>query len=147
MLYDESVASDTNARVSALLRDLAAVQTSPQSRWGYRRAASAILSLDEPLEALVQKDGTLRKIPHIGPSSTRVILELLRTGRSTRSSARSPGAADRRRWSAAAGCARRFSAGRRWPPPCARRLAGPRLADYRGDLQMHSTCSDGRARR
>src|SRR5688572_9769448 len=54
---------DTNGRVGALLRDLAAVQTSVQSRWGYKRAASAILSLEEPLEALLQPDGTLRKIP------------------------------------------------------------------------------------
>src|SRR5438094_942871 len=30
----------------------------------------------------LQPDGTLRKIPHVGPSSTRVILEVLKTGRS-----------------------------------------------------------------
>ncbi len=73
---------DTNGRVGALLRDLAAVQTSQQSRWGYKRAASAILSLEEPLEALLQDDGTLRKIPGIGPASSRVILEYLKTGAS-----------------------------------------------------------------
>src|SRR5262245_48199540 len=49
--------ADANARVGALLRDLAAVQTSPQSRWGYKRAASAILTLEEPLEDLLQPDG------------------------------------------------------------------------------------------
>jgi DNA polymerase/3'-5' exonuclease PolX len=68
--------------VSALLRDLAEVQTSQQSKWGYKRAASAVLALDEPLESLLEPDGTLRKIPNIGPSSTRVILEVLRTGHS-----------------------------------------------------------------
>src|ERR687893_832151 len=73
---------DSNAKVGALLRDLAAVQTSQQSKWGYRRAAQAILDLEEPLESLLPADGTLRKIPNVGPSSLRVIHEFLATGRS-----------------------------------------------------------------
>jgi hypothetical protein len=48
---------DSNAKVGALLRDLAAVQTSQQSKWGYRRAAQAILDLvampDPPLRLLL----------------------------------------------------------------------------------------------
>lgn len=146
MLYDESVASDTNARVSALLRDLAAVQTSPQSRWGYRRAASAILSLDEPLEALVQKDGTLRKIPHVGPSSTRVILEFLRSGgsetveRAVAGSGRLREVERSRELREAFLSRAQVAAALRAPA-----RGAPRLADYRGDLQMHSTYSDGRA--
>jgi hypothetical protein len=66
---------DTNAKVAALLRDLAAVQTSQQSKWGYKRAAAAILDLDKPLESLLQPDGTLPKIPDVGPSSLRVVNE------------------------------------------------------------------------
>src|SRR5437868_7916018 len=73
---------DTNGLIAGLLRDLAAVQKSTQSRWGYKRAASAVLNLEEPIESFLQPDGTLRKIPNIGPSSTRVILEVLRTGSS-----------------------------------------------------------------
>src|SRR5690348_17220379 len=73
---------DTNGLIAGLLRDLAAVQKSTQSKWGYKRAAQAILALDEPIESFLQPDGTLRKIPNIGPSSTRVILEVLRTGSS-----------------------------------------------------------------
>src|SRR5581483_7754410 len=73
---------DTNGLIAGLLRDLAAVQKSTQSKWGYKRAAQAILALDEPIESFLQPDGTLRKIPNIGPSSTRVILEVLRTGTS-----------------------------------------------------------------
>ena len=73
---------DINGIVSAALRDFAWVQTSTQSRWGYKRAASAVLALEEPIESLLQPDGTLRKIPNIGPSSTRVILEVLKTGTS-----------------------------------------------------------------
>jgi histidinol phosphatase-like PHP family hydrolase len=138
-------ARDTNAKVSALLRDLAAVQTSQQSKWGYRRAAQAILDLDEPLEALLQPDGTLRKIPHVGPSSLRVILELLKTGRSETvetAVASSPKAAEvvrsrelRGNFLSAAQVAQvlRFQKDR-----------GLRASDYRGDLQMHSAYSDGR---
>src|SRR5436190_8633474 len=73
---------DMNGKIAALLRDFAAIQKSKQSMWGYKRAAAAILALDEPIESLVQPDGTLRKIPNVGPSSTRIILELLRTGTS-----------------------------------------------------------------
>src|SRR5712691_6648371 len=73
---------DMNGNIAALLRDFAAIQKSKQSMWGYKRAASAILTLEEPIESFLQPDGTLRKIPNIGPSSTRVILELVRTGSS-----------------------------------------------------------------
>ena len=73
---------DLNSMVAALLRDFAAVQTSQQSKWGYKRAAAAIVALEEPLESLLQIDGTLRKIPNVGPSSTRVILEILQSGSS-----------------------------------------------------------------
>src|SRR5881628_3612983 len=73
---------DMNGKIAALLRDFAAIQKSKQSMWGYKRAAAAILALEEPIESLVQADGTLRKIPNIGPSSTRVILEVLQTGTS-----------------------------------------------------------------
>src|SRR3954453_12763424 len=73
---------DMNGKIAALLRDFAAIQKSTQSKWGYKRAASAILDLEEPIEALLQADGTLRKIPNIGPSSSRVILEVLKTGKS-----------------------------------------------------------------
>src|SRR4051812_11291603 len=73
---------DMNGKIAALLRDFAAIQKSKQSMWGYKRAAAAVLALEEPIESLVQHDGTLRKIPNIGPSSTRVILEVLQTGTS-----------------------------------------------------------------
>src|SRR5215203_3336015 len=90
-------ALDTNRTIASLLRDLAAVQASTQSKWGYKRAASAVLNLEEPIEAYLQPDGTLRKIPNIGPSSTRVILEVLQTGHSAivdAAVAESPRAAD-----------------------------------------------------
>ena len=65
--------SDTNMLIAGFLSDLAAVQTSVQRKWGYKQAAAAIRGLDEPIEAFVQPDGALRRIPRIGPASTRVI--------------------------------------------------------------------------
>jgi histidinol phosphatase-like PHP family hydrolase len=136
---------DTNAAVGALLRDLAAVQKSQQSKWGYRRAAQAILDLEEPLESLLQRDGTLRKIPNVGPSSLRVIHEFLKTGRSDiveQAVGESSKVAEVTRSrelrgnflsSAQVAQVLRFEQHR-----------GVGLRDYRGDLQMHSEYSDGR---
>ncbi|HEX7283610.1 MAG TPA: hypothetical protein VF239_16245, partial [Vicinamibacterales bacterium] len=74
--------TDINSVVAGWLRDLAFVQKSPQSGWGYKRAASAVMHLDVPIDTLLKEDGTLEKIPQVGPASTRVILEVLRTGMS-----------------------------------------------------------------
>ena len=138
-------ALDTNAKVGALLRDLAAVQTSQQSKWGYKRAAAAILDLDEPLESLLQSDGSLRKIPHVGPSSLRVVHEVLQTGRSETvdhavGGSTKAGEVARRRElrdnflsSAQVAEVLRFQKRR-----------GVQPKHYRGDLQMHSEYSDGR---
>jgi histidinol phosphatase-like PHP family hydrolase len=136
---------DTNAKVGALLRDLAEVQTSQQSKWGYKRAAQAILDLDEPLESLRQPDGTLRKIANVGPSSLRVIYEFLDTGhsdiveRAVGESSKAATVARSRELrghflsSAQVAEVLRFEQER-----------GLRPRDYRGDLQMHSEYSDGR---
>lgn len=135
---------DLNGKIAALLRDFAAVQPSKQKMWGYKRAAAAVLALDEPIEALLQPDGTLRKIPNIGPASSRIILEVLNTGTSPTIEAAISGSGqqpdiDRRRGlrgnflSRAQVIAALRNAG----------LQGPTRDQYRGDLQMHSTYSDG----
>src|SRR5688500_17161279 len=141
---DAAVQVDTNLLVAGLLRDLAETQTSTQRAWGYKQAAGAILGLDEPIEQLVQPDGTLARIPRIGPSSTRVIHEVLATGgsalveRAVEASGRR-GEVDRRR-----GLRAHFlSRARVRAINADSSLGGPRVADYRGDLQMHSTWSDG----
>jgi putative hydrolase len=136
--------TDVNGTVAALLRDLAAVQKSQQSMWGYKRAAAAILALEEPLESLLQPDGTLRKIAHVGPSSLRVVMEVLQTGASPTvehaiaESGKRPDI-DRRRDLREHFLSRAqvLSALRN------RKLRGPSIADYHGDLQMHSVWSDG----
>jgi len=135
---------DTNARVGALLRDLAAVQTSVQSRWGYKRAAAAILNLEEPLEELIQPDGTIRKIAGIGPASSRVILEYLQTGssptveRAVQESSRTREVIRSRELREHFLSRAQVAAALKNP-----KLGSLRLEHYRGDLQMHSRYSDG----
>jgi histidinol phosphatase-like PHP family hydrolase len=149
----------TNSKIAGLLRTLASVQTSRQSKMGYARAAETIESLPEPIESYLQDDGTLRKIPQVGPSSTRVILEVLRTGTSetvTKAIAESGKAAQFEKQlaagvsttgesaAAAAGVSTTFlSRSEVLAALKNKRLRGVSWDDYRGDLQMHSTYSDG----
>ena len=136
--------NDTNGLIAALLRDLATVQTSQQSRWGYKRAAAAVRNLEEPIESLLQPDGTLRKIPQVGPSSSRVILEVLRTGRSE--TVERAVAASGKGSEVAKSRELRGNFLTRAQVVAAlrnRKLRGPVPSAYRGDLQMHSTWSDG----
>src|SRR5215211_7282354 len=72
--------SDVNAVIAGYLRDLAFAQSSQQKMFGYKRAAAAIVALDEPITSLIGPDGALPRIPGIGPGSTRIIREILETG-------------------------------------------------------------------
>ncbi len=136
--------SDTNGLIAALLRDLASIQQSKQSEWGYRRAAATIYALDESIESMLGPDGSLPKIPSVGPKSAQVIAEVIRTGTSTtveravRESGKTEEIEARRRY-------RQHFLSRAQVVAALRdkRLSGPALGDYRGDLQMHSTWSDG----
>ena len=136
--------TDINAIVAGWLRDLAFVQQSPHSRWGYKRAASAVMHLDVPIDTLLNENGTLQKIPSIGPASTRVILEVLGTGASAtveKAVEASPHRADvlRRRGLRSNFLSRAAAlAAMRTDKPLA-----PALTDYHADLQMHSDWSDG----
>lgn len=143
MASDASVA-DTNGLIGGLLHDMASAQTSTQSRWGYQRAAAAVLALDEPIEALVQPAGTLRKIANVGPSSTRVILEVLRTGGSP-TVERAVAATDQMAAVARSRGLREHFLSRARVLAILRdpTIRAVRRDDYRGDLQMHSVWSDG----
>jgi putative hydrolase len=136
--------ADTNIVIAGLLGDLAAAQADPQRKFGYKQAASAIRWLEEPIEALVQPDGTLRRIPRIGPASTRVIMEVIHTGGSPfveaaiDASSRRGDVLRRRTYRDhffSRARVRAILADSSW--------SGPRREDYHGDLQMHSTWSDG----
>jgi histidinol phosphatase-like PHP family hydrolase len=136
--------ADINAVVGGLLRDLAFAQTSPQKTFGYKRAASAVLSLERPLTALLETDRALPKIPGIGPASSRVIYEVLDTGVSPtveEAVAGSLRAAEiRRRRALRDHFLSRAAVAAILADPA---RGGPDVNDYRGDLQMHSEWSDG----
>jgi len=138
--------ADINAVIGGYLRDLAFAQSSPQKIFGYKRAAAAILALDVPLTDLVGPDGTLPRIPGIGPGSTRVIREILDTGESPtveHAVERSDRRADiERRRQLRRNFLSRAEVSRILSDPA---LTGPTLQQYRGDLQMHSEWSDGYA--
>lgn len=135
---------DVNAVVGGLLRDLAFVQTSPQRTLGYKRAASAVLALELPLTKLQLPDGTLTKIPGIGPASSRVILEVLDTGTSAtvELAVERSGRGDeiRQRRALRTHFLSRAEVVRILTDPA---FGGPLPAQYLGDLQMHSEWSDG----
>jgi histidinol phosphatase-like PHP family hydrolase len=136
--------ADVNAVAGGLLRDLAFAQTSQQKMFGYKRAAAAVLALEQPLTNLLKPDRTLPKIPGIGPASTRVILEVLDTGASEtveQAVALSDRAADiERRRGLRAHFLSRAQVLRVLGDPAGN---GPTPGEYRGDLQMHSEWSDG----
>ena len=135
---------DMNGQIAALLRDFAAIQKSKQSMWGYKRAASAVLSLEQPIETLLKPDGTLQKIPNIGPSSTRIILEVLETGTSPTIESAIAGSGQASDVERRRGLRDHFlSRSQVLSALRNTRLKGPRVEDYHGDLQMHSTWSDG----
>ena len=59
--------------VAAQLYDMALVHESPHGRIAYRRAAQAVVGLEEPLDAFVETR-SLREVRHLGPASERLIL-------------------------------------------------------------------------
>lgn len=135
---------DTNGAVAALLHDLASVQKAIQSRRGYKRAAETIFGLEDQVDTFLEPDGTLQKIPNIGPKSARVVMEYLSSGGSptVEAAIRESGAANtveekRRLRSHFLSRAQVIAALHN------DELTGPTLADYRGDFQMHSVWSDG----
>ena len=136
--------ADVNGVIGGLLRDLAAVQADRQKTFAYRRAAAAVLSLDEPLDVLTSSGRPVPKIPGLGPSSMRVVNEVLATGESPTVNAAVDASGKRddiRKL-------RHLQIGFFSRAVVRQILAnglleGPTRADYRGDLQMHSTWSDG----
>jgi histidinol phosphatase-like PHP family hydrolase len=139
---------DANSAIAEVLRELAAVQTSRQRKWAYTRAAEAVADLPTSIESFVLPDGTLRKIANVGPSSTRVIMEMLTTGASpTAAGAIAEGGKAAVIEEGAQGGAARgtFLTGAEVQAALKnKRLRGLSRDEYRGDLQMHSTYSDGK---
>jgi putative hydrolase len=139
------VRDDLNIVAAGLLHDLAILQSSERSGFGYKRAAKALAAgIDRSIVDLIET-GTLRDIPFVGPSSERVVAELVKTG----SSAAVEKAVSESKKRAEVEKLRAFR--RAYLSRHAMRLVldAPLPAfivstkSYLGDLQMHSTWSDG----
>ena len=72
---------DPNIIAAGLLYDMAGLQKSEGSQLGYKRAAAAIAALPASVLDLV-RSGALEDVSLIGPSSTRILTEFAREGRS-----------------------------------------------------------------
>lgn len=133
-----------NLAAASLLYDMAALQPTERSQFGYKRAAKAIVGLPISVSDLVGA-GTVREIPFVGPASARIITELVELGRSPTveaaigQSARTSDVTSRRRFRG--GYLSHFALHRALATPLPKKIVG--RADYRGDFQMHSTWSDG----
>ena len=71
---------DINAVAAGLLHDLSLLQTVKPKQRAFQRAAEAVQWLEEPLTRLWTPQGPARPIAGVGPSSSRVINEVLATG-------------------------------------------------------------------
>ncbi len=135
---------DLNLRAAALLYDMAALQPTERSQFGYKRAAKAIVALPISVADAVGS-GTLREIPFIGPSSARVINEFVESGRSETVEDAIARSANAPRVAAArllrANFLSAFAMQQALSAPAADGVVS--RADVRGDFQMHSTWSDG----
>lgn len=138
---------DLNLTAAGLLYDMAALQPTERSQFGYKRAAKTIALLSVSIQDLVEA-GTLRDVPFVGPSSERVVTELVRLGASPTVDAAIAKSAKR----AAVEAKRLFRTGYlshlALQSAVAAKLTADIVsrADYRGDFQMHSSWSDGAER-
>ncbi len=139
------MAPDLNMTAAGLLHDMAALQGNQRSQLGYQRAAKAVIGLPLLVSDLVQA-GTLREVPYIGPSSARIIDELVATGGSATveaavaaSSAHGAKVLELRQLRA------NFLSQLAMEQALARPAADGVVSKgaLRGDFQMHSTWSDG----
>src|SRR5215216_4540639 len=73
--------TDVNLNLAGLLLDLAFLAGDSQRAWGYKRAAKAVLRIDQPITPLVEAN-TFRGIPGIGPTTDRIARELIHDGTS-----------------------------------------------------------------
>jgi histidinol phosphatase-like PHP family hydrolase len=139
--------ADVNARAAALLYEMAALQKTERSQFGYKRAAKALVALPVSVADLVEA-GTLRDVPYVGPASARIVTEFIEEGASPTLDAALAASGQ-----AAQVTARRAYRGGFLSHYVMQRALEAKLpaaivsrAAYRGDFQMHSTYSDGAER-
>lgn len=135
--------ADVNLAAAFLLQDLALAHPGSQARFAYRRAARAVLGLHRPIASLA-REHELRSVPGIGVAIERLLLEFLEHGRSP-AAERVVAESGRLPEIAAARALRRNVLSRAAALEILRAEAPGLVArrDLQGDLQTHSTWSDG----
>ena len=139
------IRDDVNIVAAGFLYDMAVLQSSARSAFGYKRAAKVIATaLDRSLRDLVAQ-GTVRDVPYLGRASERIIEEVVATGESatvSKAVEASPTRADvhkRRQFRRV--YLSRHSMMLALDAPLPATIVRPDI--FLGDLQMHSTWSDG----
>jgi histidinol phosphatase-like PHP family hydrolase len=129
---------------AGLLHDMATLQGNERSQLGYKRAARAVIGLPMLVSDLVEA-GTLRDVPFIGPSSARIITELVEAGSSKTVDAALASSAHGGKVTVLRELRghflSQFAMEQALGLPAAAGVVSK--ADLRGDFQMHSTWSDG----
>jgi histidinol phosphatase-like PHP family hydrolase len=126
---------------------MAELQSAERARFGYKRAAQAVVGLPVSVVDLAEA-GTLRDVPFIGPSSARVVTELVAAGRSATvdaavaASAKAQAVEAKRRLRS--NYLSQFGMQQALGAPLPKTIVS--RASFRGDFQMHSTWSDGAER-
>jgi histidinol phosphatase-like PHP family hydrolase len=140
---------DVNLALAGLLFDMAFLAGETQRGWGYKRAAKAVLRLDQHITPLVHAN-TFRAIPGIGPTTDRIARELIREGTSAFVEETVQGSGKADKVAALRGLRQHFLSRAavqeilsRPGESTVRGGAEPDLKKYHGDFQMHSVWSDG----
>lgn len=132
---------DINLELGSALLDMVAIHGDSQRGWGYRRAARAVLRLDQAITPLVEAN-TLKAVPGIGPTTDRIARELVFDGGSAFVE-RSLEEAGKTETVAKLRALRHHFLSRAAVKDILSHRGSPSPAKYRGDFQMHSLWSDG----
>ena len=135
---------DINMSAVGLLHDMAELQSAERARFGYKRAAKAIVGLPVAVSDLVAS-GTLGEVPFVGPSSTRIITELVHEGRSPTVDAAVAASGKERQVAAKRLLRSNYLSQFGMLAAVGHTPDDDRVsrATFRGDFQMHTTWSDG----
>jgi putative hydrolase len=136
---------DLNLVAAGALRDLALAHASRHARFAYRRASLAVLHHPESIATLAAENRLL-EIPGVGPSTARILREVVEDGTSTTVERAVETSAERSAVQAGREHRRNFLSRAEALRILAANLPGTvSRAEYRGDLQMHTVWSDGGA--
>jgi putative hydrolase len=141
----KAIEEDLNIVAAGLLHDIALVQSNERSRFGYKRAAKIIAGgIDRSVRDLIE-EGTLRDVPYLGASTERIVTEVVRGGQSPTvqkalaAYGKQSELQKRRRFRRA--YLSRHTMRLALDARLQRSIVSTKT--FRGDLQMHSTWSDG----